>query len=93
MRPLRRPGSGIFLGGAERRFAVEAINVAEYMSVLGWRFDPAQWIGQRGLRPDQVPHVKLFLLLYWIMTGFHALHVTIGIATVLVMLVLARQSW
>ncbi len=26
-----------------------------------------------------MPHVKLFLLLYWIMTGFHALHVTIGI--------------
>ena len=39
-----------------------------------------------GLRPDQVPHVKLFLFLYWIMTGLHALHVTIGICAVLVIL-------
>ena len=37
--------------------------------------------------PDQVPHVKLFLFLYWVMTGFHALHVTIGICAVLVILV------
>ena len=28
-------------------------------------------VGSRdGLRPDQVPHVKLFLFLYWVMTGF-----------------------
>ena len=31
---------------------------------------------KEGLRPDQVPHVKLFLLFYWIMTGMHGLHVT-----------------
>ena len=45
-----------------------------------------------GLRPDQVPHVKLFLFLYWVMTGLHALHVTIGICAVLVMLVLAWRG-
>jgi cytochrome c oxidase subunit III len=60
--------------------------------IPGWRFNVNEWIDQRGLRPDQVPHVKLFLLLYWIMTAFHALHVTIGIAAVLVMLVLARRN-
>ncbi len=61
--------------------------------IPGWRFDTDEWVAQRGLRPDQVPHVKLFLLLYWIMTGFHALHVTIGIAAVLVMLVLTRRNY
>jgi cytochrome c oxidase subunit 3 len=67
------------------------IDYREYL-IPGWRFDPGPWITERGLRPDQVPHVKLFLLLYWIMTGFHALHVTIGIAAVLAMLVLARRD-
>ena len=60
--------------------------------IPGWRFDPAEWVSRDGLRPDQVPHVKLFLFLYWVMTGFHALHVTIGICAVLVMLVLARKG-
>ena len=30
---------------------------------------------KKGSAPDQVPHVKLFLLFYWIMTGLHGLHV------------------
>ena len=46
--------------------------------IPGWRFDPADWI-RDGLRPDQVPHVKLFFFLYWVMTALHAVHVTIGI--------------
>ena len=57
--------------------------------IPGWRFDADEWVWREGLRPDQVPHVKLFLFLYWVMTGFHALHVTIGICAVLVILVLA----
>jgi cytochrome c oxidase subunit 3 len=47
---------------------------------------------EKALRPDQVPHVKLFLLFYWIMTALHGLHVTIGIAAVLTLLVLARRG-
>ena len=39
-----------------------------------------------------MPHVKLFLLFYWIMTGFHALHVTIGIGAVLIIAILAWQG-
>jgi len=38
--------------------------------IPGWRFDDSEWT-QAGLSEDEVPHVKLFLLLYWIMTGFH----------------------
>jgi cytochrome c oxidase subunit 3 len=58
--------------------------------IPGWRFDAAQWVNEEGLRPDQVPQVKLFLLFYWIMTGFHGVHVAIGIGVVLTIAVLAR---
>jgi cytochrome c oxidase subunit III len=61
--------------------------------IPGWKFDPADWTTDRGLRPDQVPHVKLFLLLYWIMTALHGLHVLIGIVAVLVMLMLTRRNY
>jgi cytochrome c oxidase subunit III len=59
--------------------------------IPGVRFVAGEWTDM-GLRPDQVPHVKLFLFLYWVMTGLHGLHVTIGIVVVLVMLVLARKG-
>ncbi len=62
------------------------------MLIPGWRFDDNAWIVKEGLKAEDVPHVKLFLLFYWIMTGFHALHVTIGIAVVTVMLILARKD-
>jgi cytochrome c oxidase subunit 3 len=60
--------------------------------IPGWRFDPAEWVSHDGLRPDQVPQVKLFLFLYWVMTGFHALHVSIGIGAVLIIMVLAWKG-
>jgi cytochrome c oxidase subunit III len=44
------------------------------------------------LTADEVPRVKLFLLLYWIMTGAHAVHMVIGIGAVLTMAVLARNN-
>jgi cytochrome c oxidase subunit 3 len=59
--------------------------------IPGWRFEDAEWIAL-GLRPEQVPHVKLFLLFYWFMTPLHALHVTIGIAVVLLMAELTRRG-
>ena len=60
--------------------------------IPGWRFDDNEWVTQEGLTPSEVPHVKLFLLFYWIMTGLHGLHVTIGIVAVLVMMVLAWRG-
>jgi cytochrome c oxidase subunit 3 len=39
-----------------------------------------------------VPRVRLFLLFYWIMTGTHALHVTIGVVVVLIVAGLARRG-
>jgi len=59
--------------------------------IPGWRFDETEWT-RAGLAPEEVPHVQLFLLFYWIMTGFHGLHVTIGVCVVLVMYALARRG-
>lgn len=65
--------------------------------IPGWKFDKEEWIapkiaGAKPLTEEQVGYVQIFLLLYWIMTGFHALHVTIGIAVVLTIAVLAARG-
>jgi cytochrome c oxidase subunit 3 len=60
--------------------------------IPGWRFDDQEWVTKEGLKPEQVPQVKLFLLFYWTMTGLHGLHVIIGILVVLVMLILAWRG-
>jgi cytochrome c oxidase subunit 3 len=60
--------------------------------IPGWKFSPEEWTEQEGLNLRQVAQVKLFLVFYWVMTLIHALHVTIGIAAVLVMLLLARRG-
>ena len=60
--------------------------------IPGWRFAAQDWVQPDGLTPDDVPHVELFLLFYWIMTGFHALHVTIGICAVGIIAILAWQG-
>jgi cytochrome c oxidase subunit III len=60
--------------------------------IPGWRFDESEWIEKEHLDASQVPQVKLFLLFYWIMTGTHALHVTLGIAAVLTMAVLSARG-
>jgi cytochrome c oxidase subunit 3 len=60
--------------------------------IPGWKFDPAEWVRRDGLRPEQVAHVKLFLVFYWVMTGLHALHVIIGIGVVLTLLGLAWRG-
>src|SRR4051812_22018713 len=60
--------------------------------IPGWRFDDSEWLGEEQLRPEDVPHVKQFLLFYWIMTATHGLHVTLGIGAVLTMAVLVRRG-
>jgi cytochrome c oxidase subunit 3 len=78
-------------------FCFLGLKAVEYYSdyvdnlIPGWAFDDQEWV-REGLTPEQVPHVKLFLLFYWIMTGFHALHVTIGIAAVGVLAIMARRG-
>jgi cytochrome c oxidase subunit III len=59
--------------------------------IPGFKFNDAQWV-ERGIDAGQVGYVKIFLLLYWTMTGFHALHMTIGIGVVLVIALLARRG-
>lgn len=60
--------------------------------IPGWRFEAEEWIGPGMLQPDQVPQVKLFLLLYWIMTALHGVHLTIGVCAVSIMVVAAWQG-
>ncbi len=68
--------------------------------IPGWRFVDKEWVvgpdgkpGEKaGLAPEQVQHVKLFLMFYWIMTGLHAVHVTVGIVFVLLMMELSRRG-
>jgi len=57
--------------------------------IPGWRFEPSEWIGEGRLSADQVPQVQLFLMMYFIMTGIHAVHLTIGIVIVLILAALA----
>jgi cytochrome c oxidase subunit 3 len=59
--------------------------------IPGFSFDEAEWV-RDGLKPEQVPHVKLFLVFYWVMTVLHAVHVTLGILAVLAMYFLGRRG-
>lgn len=65
------------------------LDYRDHLIPFDWNFRPDEWVTRDGLRPDQVPHVKLFLTFYWVMTGLHGLHVLIGIGAVLTMLTLA----
>lgn len=60
--------------------------------IPGFKFDEGEWMAD-GLNLDQVQHVKQFLIFYWVMTGFHALHVALGIAAVTIMRALARSGY
>lgn len=60
--------------------------------IPGWRFEPSDWIGQGGLSPDQVAQVQLFLIMYFVMTAIHAVHLTIGITIVLILAALAARG-
>jgi cytochrome c oxidase subunit 3 len=54
--------------------------------VPGLAFDPDEWRHGK-VNPG---HVQLFLVFYYVMTGLHAVHLTIGIA---VLIVLAVMAW
>jgi cytochrome c oxidase subunit 3 len=58
--------------------------------VLGQHFNEKPFIAA-GLAPMKLPMIKLFLLLYWIMTAAHALHMVIGVGAVFVISILAQN--
>src|SRR3954470_13410608 len=60
--------------------------------VPGWKFDANDWIQKNGLSLAQVSQVQIFLIIYYVMTAIHAIHLTIGIAIVLILAVLARRN-
>jgi cytochrome c oxidase subunit 3 len=53
----------------------------------GAAFEPAEW--ENVANPERV---KLFLAFYYIMTGLHAVHLTIGIGIMVWLIVLARKG-
>jgi cytochrome c oxidase subunit 3 len=61
--------------------------------IPGWKFKESDWIDKEHLRPEQVQYVKLWFVFYWIMTGLHAVHLTIGIVMVLVLVIMARRGF
>jgi cytochrome c oxidase subunit 3 len=65
---------------------------ADYRDKLvpGLAFDPAEWTEHNP--PLNPQHVQLFLMFYYIMTGVHAVHLTIGIAVVGVIAYLASRG-
>jgi cytochrome c oxidase subunit 3 len=60
--------------------------------IPGWRFDTNEWL-EAGLKASQVPPVKLFLFMYWVMTAIHAIHMTVGITAVLILAWLAAGDY
>jgi len=58
--------------------------------VLGSQFSADLWL-TAGLTGNQLGHVQLFLLLYWIMTAAHALHMIVGISAVLIIVAVAYR--
>ncbi len=54
----------------------------------GLHFRPSEWVS-RGVNPR---HVQLFLVFYYIMTGTHALHMTVGIGVLTTLTILAWRG-
>lgn len=67
------------------------LDYQEYL-IPGWRFNPADWsLDANDSAQFRPGNVELFLLLYWVMTLIHALHLTIGIVIVLLIAGLAHR--
>jgi len=62
--------------------------------IPAWKFDEGEWTSSAGLSPIQIGPVKMFLMLYWVSTVMHAVHLTIGIVAVLILAWLSyRGMW
>jgi len=57
--------------------------------VPGLAFRPDEWVAM-SVNPGPV---QLFLAFYYVMTGLHALHLTIGIGLIAIQAVLAARGW
>jgi cytochrome c oxidase subunit III len=67
-----------------------AIKALEYNEDWHKGLFPGPAFTGTGSDPD---HAQLFLILYFLMTGFHALHLIIGIGVILIMLLLTWRGW
>jgi cytochrome c oxidase subunit 3 len=67
--------------------ASEYLHDYEQELIPGLAFQETGWSS-----PGQVPWIKLFFVLYFVMTGIHALHMIIGIGLLLVFIYLAWRN-
>lgn len=79
----------VFIGFKAAEYYIDYV---EYL-IPGWRFNAQVWVEKEGLSPGQVPHVQLFLGMYWVMTVIHLIHMIIGISIVLFLAWLARRNY
>jgi cytochrome c oxidase subunit 3 len=61
----------------------------EWYIEIGEHLWPGAAFDQAVFPADQAHHVELFFVLYFFMTGLHAIHLTVAVGLVLVMLLLA----
>ncbi len=60
--------------------------------VPGLKFDEEEWLTKEGLARSEIGYVKIFLVLYWFMTGLHALHMIIGVTMVSIVSFLTHRG-
>jgi cytochrome c oxidase subunit 3 len=70
--------------------AVEYYSDYKENLVPGLAFDAADWSNMSP--PVDARQVMLFLMFYYVMTGLHAVHLTIGIGLMIWLIVLARRG-
>jgi cytochrome c oxidase subunit 3 len=58
--------------------------------VPGWRFKESEWTLES--TPVNPRHVQLFLVFYYVLTMLHAIHLTVGIGLMVVLIVLATRG-
>jgi cytochrome c oxidase subunit 3 len=70
--------------------AIEYYGDYEDKLVPGLAFNETEWTLESP--PVNPRHVQLFLVFYYILTGLHALHLTVGIGLMVVLIVLAARG-
>jgi cytochrome c oxidase subunit 3 len=77
-----------------RYLAITVLFGLAFMVVKGLEYhqdlDERLWPGPH-FRADLPPQAQIFWFLYWVMTGVHAIHVTVGICVISFMALMARK--
>jgi cytochrome c oxidase subunit 3 len=62
--------------------------------IPGLKFDEGEWTAKEGLSPIEIGPVKMYLMMYWVSTVLHAIHLSVGIIAVAILAWLSyRGMW